>query len=65
MNRFVCIFVYIHVHIFTSFIYRLQTERMEHKESVHRNTTPAENIKLFEKLLKGNYIRFHFHFWGI
>mmetsp|Transcript_4746 Transcript_4746/g.4905 ORF Transcript_4746/g.4905 Transcript_4746/m.4905 type:complete len:635 (+) Transcript_4746:1-1905(+) len=32
----------------------MQAERMEHKESVHRNTTPVDNIKIFEKLLKGD-----------
>lgn len=34
---------------------------MEHKESVHRNTTPVENIKLFEKLLKGE-MYFHMRY---
>jgi glutamyl/glutaminyl-tRNA synthetase len=27
---------------------------MEKKESVHRNTPPASNLEIFEKLLKGD-----------
>eukprot|EP00600_Ochromonadales_sp_CCMP1393_P001035 CAMPEP_0174984316 /NCGR_PEP_ID=MMETSP0004_2-20121128/17655_1 /TAXON_ID=420556 /ORGANISM="Ochromonas sp., Strain CCMP1393" /LENGTH=790 /DNA_ID=CAMNT_0016236713 /DNA_START=56 /DNA_END=2428 /DNA_ORIENTATION=- len=31
----------------------MQAERMDRKDSKHRNTTPAENLKIFEQLLQG------------
>jgi len=33
---------------------KMQAERMEHIESYRRNTTPAENLQLFESLLRGD-----------
>ena len=34
----------------------VQAERMEHKESSRRNSTAADNMTIFEQLLKGTYV---------